>query len=124
MSGNRVYVAEIVMDFSVQNMSAAQTAKLMIIPAKTLLLEASYEVKTEEGATLTADVGDSSIQTLIADNIDCNDDTVHGQASLGAPRYYASADYIQLLCNNNSADAAVLVVKLLMVDMSDSRDSY
>jgi hypothetical protein len=124
MWGNKIYVAEAVLDFSERNMASTETVKLLTIPANTLILDVIYEVKTAEGAALTIDIGDSSNPTLVGDNINCNSTSTHDNAAFGSPQYYSAADYIEVLCNTAGANTAVVVVKMVCVDMSDARSSY
>jgi hypothetical protein len=124
MSGNKVYVAEAVLDFSERNMASTETVKLLTIPANTLVLDVVYQVLTEEGATLTVDLGDTGTAALFATAVDCNDDSVHANTALAAPVYYAAANMLAATCNNDGANTAKLLVKIACVDASDSKDDY
>jgi hypothetical protein len=123
MSGNRLYVAETVLDFSDRNMTSTETVKVATIPAKTLVLDVVYQVKTAEGAALTIDIGDGGSATRYGNDVNCNT-TTHSHTALAAPYYYSAEGELDILCNTAGADAAVVVFKMVCIDMSDSKDSY
>lgn len=140
IDGNRCFVLENNFSFATYNLGSAETAKLFTIPARTYVACVTAEVTTAEGATLTIDVGDFSSAGVAVDadgyldGVNCNStSTFDASTSMtvvdGSPndtidnayangKFYSAAGYIGLLCNNASADAAVVKIKALCFDMS------
>jgi hypothetical protein len=137
---NRFHFVEVELDFAAiaaARLAAGATAlaatdvlEVIPIPAKTHVLKVGADVITAEGATLTLDVGDGDDPDGWLDGINAN--TVAGyvpttilaaatpDAVIGygfAGKYYAAADTIDVLINNNGANVAVVKVWALMVDI-------
>ena len=138
--GGRCFVLENNFSFATYNLGSTETAKLFAIPARTFVACVTAEVTTAEGATLTIDVGDFSSAGVAVDadgyldGVNCNststfvdstsmtvvdgspNDTIDNAYANG--KFYSAAGYIGLLCNNASADTAVVKFKALCFDMS------
>lgn len=115
LEGNRgVKVVEI--DFSQTNASAADVVQIAKVSAGTLVEKVDYRVKTAEGGTATADIGDGDDPNGYDDAINLNAaaNTVAGTLPVVATdayakgKYYAADDTIDLTLDHN-LDAAVVV---------------
>ena len=119
------------------NVGSADVVKVFTPPANTKILDLIVNVTTAEGGTLTLDVGDYEVADDSAEDADGFLDGVNGNAvaaysskditlSEGTPntiapayhkgKVYDGTDYIGVLFNN-AADAAVIVVTALCVDV-------
>ena len=106
-------VAECELDCAAQNIGNGESAKVIHIPARTLLLGVAWEVETAEGATLAGGIGDSSGATVFGSAVDLNAATAGGAAASAVPKYYATANDIRVTMTG-AADACVVKIRALM----------
>lgn len=140
-TSGRLFVLKTTIDAAVTNVGSADVVKAFTPPANTKVLEVLANVKTAEGGTLTFDVGDYEVADDSAEDADGFIDGANGNAvaayssrtetlTLGegtpntvsfSPAYragkvYDGTDYIGVLINND-ANAAVIVLTALCVDV-------
>jgi hypothetical protein len=100
---------------------ANDTVKVIPIKAGWFVIGCKLKVLTAEGGTLTVDVGDSATADGYFNNTNCNTTTdafsfnATTTPTFGVGKYYASADDLIVLLNNN-ADAAVIQLELAYID--------
>lgn len=121
-SGYPCYVLSNSLSTATYNQASGDIAQVLTIPAKTHVLAVSYEVTTAEGGTLTFDVGDGADTDGWIDGANGNSAAAGGVVATEAyqainGKFYASADTIDVLFNN-AADAAVIEVRAVCVEMS------
>ncbi len=106
--------------------TAADTLQLINVPANHMALVVAYEIEVIEGDTCTFDIGDGSDPDGYHDGIDA--ESTGGAANSlvmaeAAPntvvgysggKYYAAADTIDLLLNNNAVGTKITVIALLL----------
>jgi len=128
------------LDTSVTGVTAANVAKLWVIPANTMVLDVMAIVRTAEGGTLTIDVGDYLVATDAEvdadgylDGINGNSAAVNrslstdigygggGGANTYGKVYTANTAYIGALFNN-TADTAVVDFIALCMDIGDNKE--
>jgi len=110
-------------------LASGDVYQIFSLPAKTLVLRVGYDVTTVEGGTATFDLGDGSDTDGYLNDIDLN--TVGSgvmalaltDASPGVTvtaysggKYYSAADTIDMVLNNNTIDAAVVRVWIVVQD--------
>lgn len=122
---------EKIVDFSANNLGAADTAQLLDLPADILIIAAKVEVLTPEGGVATADLGvtGSDVDKYI-DGADLNAAAgtvvVSGDAGVAEPvsmetsgLYLSAAETVSLLANNALA-TAVIRVQIVAFDMRNT----
>ena len=137
-TSGRLFVLKTTIDTGKVSVDATEVVKAFTPPPNTKVLEILANVKKAEGGTLTFDVGDYENADDSAEDADgfldgvngnavavysSNDFTlVEGAPNTVAPAYsikgkvYDGTDYIGVLINND-ADAAVIVLTALCVDV-------
>ncbi len=109
--------------------SSADVLELFNVPANTLVMSVAYVVQTAEGGTLTFDLGDGSDVDGFVDG--ANGNSVGGGANslalaeadpntvvgYSGGKYYAAADTIDMVLNND-ADAAKITVVAILIDLT------
>ena len=103
-----------VLDFSVTNASAADVVQALKVKAGTTILSCGTRIKTAEGGTATADLGDASDPNGFGDAVDLNAAAGTIEKALeadayGIGRHYSSDDTIDLTLDH-ALDAAVIEV--------------
>lgn len=106
-SRDRVRVVTATYDAVAHNGAAADVMKLIDVPADSLLLAVRVEVETPEGAALTFDVGDSAAPAGFHSNVNGN---AVGEAVYSTPKYYATADTLNLVTDAAASHALIHVV--------------
>lgn len=120
--GAKVSVVEALLDCSVNEIGSSESASLIYIPADTFVIAVIHDVLTAEGGAATADLGDSSSATQFTSNVNMNAATNASSATTAA-KYYAAADDIRITADA-ALDAAVILVKAIMVNVGDAKASY
>lgn len=137
---NKAVRMEVVLDFAAikaARAAAGATAlasgdvlEVMAVPAKTLVMAVGYDVTKAEGGTATFDLGDGSDTDGYLNDINLNSvasgamslalatGTPNTVAGYSAGKYYAAADTIDVLLNNNDVNAAVVRIWALVADAS------
>jgi hypothetical protein len=137
-SGNYVMMKKTV-KFEDYATTAGDTIQIFDVPADVIVLGIGVETTTVEGATLTIDVGDGTDPDGFIDGYNANSasamassftrtlttDTTTSTAAqalaispaYGLGKYYSATDTIDVLVNNTGADTAVLVFKLIAIQL-------
>ena len=117
----RMHYAYNKLDFSATGVSSADVVQALKIPANSLVTEVSVTVRTAEGGTCTATVGDGAGASSwdAATNLNATADTVtssvKGTDAYAVGKFYSSADTIDLTMNNAAATAVINVAATYMV---------
>ena len=125
---NKVYVLRNRLDFSDTNTAASDVVNALVIPANTYVIDVLTKVVTAEGGALTATVGDLSGANSWDAQTDLNGSVgTWTQSTVGTDAYaasaargkvYSSATYISLTMSAAIADAAVMDVIAICVDLN------
>ena len=99
-----IFTAGIEVDCAVTNLTATETVKAILQPAKTRLKSLYYACRTAEGATGTIDVGSASDADLYGNNLDMNDTTNLGNCTITAD--VVTEDTWITITPNNDLDLA------------------
>ena len=112
----RMHYAYNTLDFSVTNVASADVVQALKIPANAFVVNVFHVVRTAEGGTCTATVGDgdgaSSWDASTDFNATANTETAGlagTDAYTTAGKFYAAADTIDFTMNN-AADAAKVTI--------------
>jgi hypothetical protein len=137
-TARRMYRTEVVLDFAkiaaarsaagVAALASTDVLQIIPLPAKSYVLAVGYDVTTPEGATATFDLGDGSTTNGYLNDISLNS-TASGVMALALTeatpntvtgysngKYYAAADTIDMVLNNDSIDTAVVRIWALVMD--------
>lgn len=112
----RVVIAENKLDFSVTNAGASDVVQALKIPANALVDEVWVIVRTAEGGTSTATVGDGDAAAGwdASTNLNATAGTVtsalEGTDAYAVGKFYSAADTIDLTLSANAVDAAIITV--------------
>ena len=98
-------------------LAATDTLEIVKFPANTLVLSVGIQVTKAEGATATADLGDSGSATRYLSNANL-DSVAHTASGLTAPHLYASETGVLMTLDHSSIDTAVARVWFLVVDLT------
>lgn len=118
---DKVYLIEQVIDFSVNNASATDVLEVIPVPAMTSVLQVGWEVITAEGGTATIDIGDGDDDDYWKSAADANDATVMDVS--GTAHHYATADTIDITCNNDM-DAAKVRIWAILCNITSQHPDY
>ena len=130
--------AHVPLDFSVNNLGSADSAKIWNIPANVRIDKVTVKIATGEGATATVDIGDFTTAEVAIDadgyanDLSIQTATILSQSSPptlveGAPNTYTpaygfgklyTAAAVMHLLANNALDAAVIDVFIEGVDFN------
>lgn len=134
--GRMPFVLEAEVDFSANNHDSNDVLNVLAIKAGFYVLSVIMKVVTPEGATLTVDIGDgddpdgyidgangnATAGTEVVSDLALTNGTPNTVTGYTAGKYYAADDTIDLIPKNN-ADAAVVRVRALCFDLSESGDT-
>ncbi len=106
-----------VLDTNVDNISATETWQALSVPAGAIVHEVGAVILTAEGATMTIDIGDGDDADGYLDGINGNSASLtkssreyeSTQNAFDGGKYYASADTIDVLFNNDADTVKILV---------------
>jgi len=125
---NKVYVLSNRIDFSEVNTAASDVVQALTIPAGTMVIDVMTKLITAEGGVLTAEVGDGDDPNGWDASVDLNttvgtltksvEGTDARKAANATGYYYSAADTIDLTMSANAADAAVIDVFALCIDLN------
>ena len=114
--GHRIVCSEALLDFAVNPVCAGDVVQGPIIPANSKVMEVHTTVKTAEGATCTATVGDADGSDSWDAAVDLNAAAATSLRSLPgtdayatAGKFYAAEDTIDLTMGHET-DAAAMIV--------------
>jgi hypothetical protein len=119
LGSQKFVVYEKTVNFVDTNRGAADTDRLITIPAGTLVLAVMAQVVTAEGGAGTFDIGDSGSATRFLANADANtaahligDGGVGTTVGTVVPYFYATANYIKATWDA-ALDAAKIIVRVI-----------
>lgn len=97
---------------------AGDTAKVLAIPAGSVVYGVQVEIDTAEGAACTFDVGDSASATGYFSNVDANNATVDSTILTfggSAPKYYSAKNELLLTFDSAATDAFKGWVRMIVM---------
>lgn len=126
--GNMTVKVENVVDFSVVNLAAADTAQVLDIPAGALVSQVQAVVRTAEGDTTAIHIGDDADQNGWNDSVDLGS-AGESHAAPGTDQYasdggkfYASADTIDVEASTEVIiDTAVVIFTAIYTILEESQ---
>lgn len=95
--------------------ASSDTIKIFTIPKGSQLINVAYEVVTAEGAAATFDLGDSGTANKFFNDADMNA-AAGTQAGYTTTAFYTSEDYVVLLLNSASVDAAKVKFSVTLIE--------
>jgi hypothetical protein len=109
-AGEKAYIAEVVLDFSTTNLTTSDSVQAFEIPANTLVLGGGIVVTTADATSTTLDFGDGSAATYLVSALDS---TGTNQEFHMAPKFYASADTLDVTANTTTFDGVIRVFAIM-----------
>jgi hypothetical protein len=124
---NKAFVLKNTIDFSAVNAESGDVVQVLAIPAGTMVLDVLTKVVTKEGATCTADVGDTTDADGFNAGADFNATAGSIEQSAASPtdayfvtttrgKVYTTAKTLDFTMNN-AADTAVIQVFAICFDI-------
>jgi len=124
--GTSVSVIQKEIDFAANPAAASDVVQCLPIAANTYVLNVGVIVKTAEGSTTTATVGDGAGANSWDASTNLN--AAAGTVTLGLPgtdayatagKFYRTADTIDLVLSAHALDAAKIIVFAIIVNIED-----
>ena len=109
-AGEKAYIAEVVLDFSTTNLTTSDSVEAFEIPANTLVLGGGIVVTTLDGTSTSLDLGDDTSADYLVSAVDS---TGTNQEFNMAPKFYASADTLDVTANTSTFDGVIRVFAIM-----------
>jgi hypothetical protein len=109
-AGEKSYIAEVVLDFSITNLTTNDSVEAFEIPANTLVLGGGIVVTTADATSASLDLGDDTSADYLVSAVNS---TGTNQEFSMAPKFYASADTLDVTANTETFDGVIRVFAIM-----------